>query len=106
MILRRKRSSPEVQASFGAFHDVLEHLEPAKAALTEVMPSTRMPGRSLPDALVEFEHGLERAEARMPEGERRNSNRNGQRAIVGWPKLVNALGGSGRKRRRSGGSRV
>jgi hypothetical protein len=66
VILRRKRSSPELRASFAAFRDVLEHLEPAKAALTEVMPTTRLPGRPLPDALVEFEEGLERAEARMP----------------------------------------
>jgi hypothetical protein len=65
VILRRKRSSPELQASFRAFREVLEHLEPAKAALTEVMPTTRMPGRPLPDALVEFEEGLERAEALM-----------------------------------------
>jgi hypothetical protein len=55
-----------MQASFAAFRDVLEHLEPAKAALTEVMPTTRMPGRALPDALIEFEEGLGRAEARMP----------------------------------------
>jgi hypothetical protein len=66
VILRRKRSSPELRASFPAFREVLEHLEPAKAALTEVMPTTRMPGRPLPDALVEFEEGLERAEALMP----------------------------------------
>lgn len=66
MILRRKRSSPELRSSFAAFRDVLEHLEPAKAALTDVMPSTRMPGRPLPDALAEFEEGLERAEALMP----------------------------------------
>ncbi len=45
---------------------MLEHLEPAKAALTEVMPTTRMPGRSFPDALVEFEDGLKRAAALMP----------------------------------------
>jgi hypothetical protein len=44
----------------------LEHLEPAKAALTGVMPTTRMPGRPFPDALAEFEEGLERAEERMP----------------------------------------
>jgi hypothetical protein len=66
VILRRKRSSPEIQASFAAFRDVLEHLEPAKAALTDVMPTTRLPGRPLPDALVEFEEGLERAAALMP----------------------------------------
>jgi hypothetical protein len=66
VILRRKRSSPEVQASFVEFRALLEHLEPAKAALTEVMPTTRMPGRPLPDALVEFEEGLEHAETLMP----------------------------------------
>ncbi len=65
MILRRKRSSPEVRASFAAFRDVLQHLEPAKAVLTDVLPTTRMPGRSFPDALVEFEEGLERAAALM-----------------------------------------
>ncbi len=66
MILRRKRTTPEVQASFDAFRDVLVHLEPAKAALTDVMPTTRMPGRPLPDALAEFEEGLARSEERMP----------------------------------------
>jgi hypothetical protein len=66
VILRRRRCTPEVQASFDAFHAVLEHLEPAKAALTDVMPTTRMPGRPLPDALAEFEEGLGRAETRMP----------------------------------------
>jgi hypothetical protein len=66
VILRRKRTTPEVQASFDAFRDVLAHLEPAKAALTDVMPTTRMPGRPLPDALAEFEEGLRRAEERMP----------------------------------------
>lgn len=65
MILRRKRSSPELRTSFAAFREVLEHLEPAKAVLTEVMPTTRMPGRSFPDALLEFEEGLERAAALM-----------------------------------------
>lgn len=66
MILRRKRTTPEVQASFVAFRGVLVHLEPAKAALTDVMPTTRMPGRPLPDALAEFEEGLHRAGGRMP----------------------------------------
>jgi len=66
VILRRKRTTPELQASFDAFRDVLIHLEPAKAALTDVMPTTRMPGRPLPDALAEFEEGLARSEERMP----------------------------------------
>ncbi len=66
MILRRRRSSPEVQSAFVAFRDVLVHLEPAKAALTDVMPTTRMPGRPLPDALAEFEEGLDRSHVLMP----------------------------------------
>ena len=43
----------------------LRTLEPAKAALTQVMPTTRMPGRPLPDALAEFEEGLDRSQALM-----------------------------------------
>ena len=66
MIIRRRRSSPELQRSFAAFLDVLGHLEPAKAVLTEVMPTTRVPGRALPDALAEFEEGLRRAQTLMP----------------------------------------
>jgi len=66
VILRRKRTTPEIQASFDAFRDLLEHLEPAKAALADVMPTTRMPGRPLPDALAEFEEGLVRSDVRMP----------------------------------------
>jgi hypothetical protein len=66
VILRRRRSAPEVRSSFAAFYEVLAHLEPAKAALTEVMPTTRMPGRPLPDALAEFEEGLDRSRALMP----------------------------------------
>jgi len=65
-MLRRRRTTPEVQAAFEAFRDVLVHLEPAKAALTDVMPTTRMPGRPLPDALAEFEDGLARSRERMP----------------------------------------
>lgn len=45
---------------------MLAELEPAKAGLAEVMPTTRLPGRALPDAINEFEERLERAEASMP----------------------------------------
>jgi hypothetical protein len=45
---------------------VLAEVEPAKEALTSVMPSTRVPGRPLPDALVEFEAHLARAGELMP----------------------------------------
>ena len=66
MIFRRKRLPLALQASFAAFRSVLAEVEPAKAALTEVMPTTRMPGRSLPDALLEFEERLAGGQNLMP----------------------------------------
>ena len=60
MIFRHKRLPPALHAPFAVFRSVLAEVEPAKAALAEVMPTTRMPGRSLPDALIEFERGLAR----------------------------------------------
>ena len=65
-MLRRRRMPTELAAAYDAFLAVLEELEPAKAALTEVLPGTRSPGRPLPDALAAFEAGLTRADARMP----------------------------------------
>ena len=67
VIFRRKRLPPELQGPFVVFYSVLAQVEPAKAALTEVMPTTRMPGRSLPDALLEFEEGLVRGAELMPD---------------------------------------
>jgi len=64
-MFKRKRLPVELEAPFAAFRAVLDELEPAKAALTEVMPTTRLPGRPLPDALLEFEGGLERARPLM-----------------------------------------
>lgn len=66
MRLRRKQLPPELEAPFAAFRRVLDQIEPARAALTEVMPTTRSPGRSLPDALLEFEEGVTRARTLMP----------------------------------------
>jgi hypothetical protein len=66
VIWRRKRLPTELVEPFAGFTSVLEQIEPAKAALTEVMPTTRMPGRPLPDALAEFEERLSRAAELMP----------------------------------------
>ena len=66
MAFRRKRLPPALEEPFEAFERVLAEIEPAKQALTEVMPTTRMPGRSLPDALSEFSDRLERARGIMP----------------------------------------
>jgi hypothetical protein len=65
VILRRKRLPPELEEAFAAFGSVLDEVEPAKAALTEVMPTTRLPGRPLPDALLAFEEHLARAAGQM-----------------------------------------
>ena len=65
-MFRRKRLPSELEAPFAAFRAVLDQLEPAKEALTEVMPTTRMPGRPLAEALLEFESGIEGARPLMP----------------------------------------
>lgn len=64
-MFKRRRLPVELELPFAGFSAVLDQLEPAKAALTEVMPTTRLPGRPLPDALFEFEGGLERARPLM-----------------------------------------
>ncbi len=66
MILRRRRLPAELEGSYAAFGAVLAEVEPAKEILTEVMPTTRLPGRSLPDALTAFEEHLGRAADAMP----------------------------------------
>ncbi len=70
-LFRRKRLPGELEAPHASFELVLAEVEPAKEALTDVMPTTRMPGRPMPDALAEFESRLERARELMP-GWRRN----------------------------------
>jgi hypothetical protein len=65
-MLRRRQLPAHLRPAFSAFRRVLDLVEPAKEALTEVMPTTRMPGRSLPDALAEFEDGIGAALELMP----------------------------------------
>ena len=62
---RRRRLPPELEAPYESFERVLADVEPAKEALTEAMPTTRLPGRPLPDALAEFEDRLARARDAM-----------------------------------------
>jgi hypothetical protein len=63
---RRRSVPPELARASAAFDEVLSEVEPAKRALTEVMPATRLPGRPLPDALLEFESRIARAMQLMP----------------------------------------
>jgi hypothetical protein len=65
-VFRRRRLPDALAPAFEAFERVLGDVEPAKQALTEVMPTTRLPGRPLPDALAEFEERLAAAQGVMP----------------------------------------
>jgi hypothetical protein len=64
-VIRRKELPPELRPVFNAFNDVLEAIEPAKAAVADVLPGTRLPGRPLKDALAEYRAGIDDARAGM-----------------------------------------
>jgi hypothetical protein len=66
MIFRKKRLPDDLRPAHDAFERVLEVLEPAKVAITDVLPGTRMPGRPLHDALAAYQEGLEHASDLMP----------------------------------------
>jgi hypothetical protein len=61
----RKRLPPELVPAEHAFRQVLEVLEPAKEGLAEVLPTNRLPGRPLVDALGDFEQALEASRGLM-----------------------------------------
>jgi hypothetical protein len=55
----RRRSLPEhLREPYRAFEALVPPLEHAKAALTDSVPGTRLPGRPLAETLLEFEEGL------------------------------------------------
>ena len=62
---RRKRLPEHLAAPARAFEDAVPALERAKAALTESVPGTRLPGRPLAETLSEFEDGLREVRERM-----------------------------------------
>lgn len=64
-MIGRRQLPEELRPVFGAFEAVLAEVEPAKAALTEALPTSRLPGRPLAECLDAFEGGLRRARARM-----------------------------------------
>jgi hypothetical protein len=49
-----------------AFRRVLDEIEPAKEGLADALPTNRLPGRPLVDALGSFERALARADVLMP----------------------------------------
>jgi hypothetical protein len=65
LTLRRRRLPPELAEPYAAFEHVAALLGEAKDALTAVMPTTRLPGTPLAEALEAFEDRLARASAGM-----------------------------------------
>ena len=65
MILRRKRLPDHLEAPTRALDELIPSLERARAALTESVPGTRLPGRPFAESLSEFEDGLREVRARM-----------------------------------------
>ena len=65
-MLRRKRLPEELESSLAGLRAVAEEIEAGKDAMTSTVPSTRLPGTPLPDALIELEDHLRRAEDLMP----------------------------------------
>jgi len=65
-MFRRKRLPDDLAAAYASFEAVLAELEPGKAALADVLPGTRMPGRPLHDALAGYAARLGAAEPLMP----------------------------------------
>jgi hypothetical protein len=61
-----RRLPARLQPALEGFRTVVEHVERAKGSLTDAVPTTRLPGRPLAEALLEFEDELAAAEAEMP----------------------------------------
>ena len=64
-MIRRKELPAELEPAFQAFSEVLDAIEPAKAAMADVLPGTRLPGRPLNDALAAYQADIQRARERM-----------------------------------------
>ena len=60
-MIRRKELPADLRGPYEAFLAVLDRLEPAKAGLADVLPSTRLPGRPLNDATSDYLARLEGA---------------------------------------------
>ena len=64
-MFRRRRLPEHLEGLYRAFAAIVPPLERAKAALTESVPGTRLPGRPLAETLLEFEEGLREVAAGM-----------------------------------------
>jgi hypothetical protein len=65
-MLRRRRLPPELDTSLQGLRAVVVEVEEAKRAMTATVPTTRLPGTPLAEALFELEERLGEARLRMP----------------------------------------
>jgi hypothetical protein len=65
VVLRRRRLPATLAECQTAFEEVLSEVEGAKAAVIEAIPGSRVPGRSLAEAMLAFEDGLRAAGLEM-----------------------------------------
>ena len=65
-MFRRKRLPEELVEPFEAFRGVVRRVERGTSALTEAVPTTRLPGRPLGEVLLELEDELREALREMP----------------------------------------
>jgi hypothetical protein len=65
-MLRRKRLSTELESALVALRAVVGEVEAAKDAMTSTVPSTRLPGTPLAEAIADYEGHLRSAHELMP----------------------------------------
>ncbi len=65
LVLRRKRLPAALVGPFDAFRSVVGSVERSTSTLTDSVPTTRLPGRPLPETLLGFEEGLRQARGGM-----------------------------------------
>jgi hypothetical protein len=65
-VLRRKRIPEDLRGPLEGLRTVVAEVEAAKRAMTGTVPSTRLPGKPLAEALSEFEERLGQAQDLMP----------------------------------------
>jgi hypothetical protein len=61
-----RRLPEHLHPALDGFRAVVEHVERAKGSMTDAVPTTRLPGRPLAEALLDFEDELAAAQAEMP----------------------------------------
>jgi hypothetical protein len=61
-----RRLPEDLRPALEGFRAVVQHVERAKQSMTDAVPTTRLPGRPLAEALLEFEDELGAAQAEMP----------------------------------------